>query len=182
MNIRKILFGLGVVLVATYWGAMATYASPRPSFTMQIVPPECTIDVIDDGLGPVQVVTCPPPDPIDEPDEGTEAPPTPGLEPGADMPSEVPPAQSVRRLYSPSDMVDLLAMFDTQGLKPNMPSGIMIPKRPVDIVMKRETNGSNFGMWAVAIPAGLTLAAGVALYVLVPGFRRVLLRLLRGKM
>ncbi|MGH7196875.1 MAG: hypothetical protein ACREGJ_03890 [Candidatus Saccharimonadales bacterium] len=54
---KKLLALVGLV---TLLAAEPAFAANGSQFQFRIVPQECTIDTVDNGQGPVQVITCPP--------------------------------------------------------------------------------------------------------------------------
>jgi hypothetical protein len=94
-------------------------AAPQPAFNVQIVSPECTLDTIDNGSGPTQVITCPPnadsglapisdDSPVGNP-QSIQLPPAGGDDIGAEQPGQpgeenhgkpqLPPSLSVPELH-----------------------------------------------------------------------------------
>jgi hypothetical protein len=108
-----IRLGIGLV-VAAFLCTPFVEASSQPTFKVQIVAPECTIDTINDGSGPIQIITCPP---------GT-IDPEPNPTPGEDTPisdsgngiDTTPASQVSQRIYSPNDTFSLLEILQDPDL------------------------------------------------------------------
>jgi hypothetical protein len=128
------IIGLGIIVVALA-PAVRVDAVSQPTFNVQIIAPECTLDTIDDGLGPVQVITCPPgtvdptpPDPVN----GSSG--TGSLGNGGDSQSAANPQVS-QRFQSSADTFTLLETLKDLGVTLNLPKNSGLPFNKPDVAV-----------------------------------------------
>lgn len=84
---RRLLLGLLALLLHAPVPAQAA-TQDTTQFQLRIVALDCTIDIVDYGYGPIQVITCPepPPDPEPEPTPSPAPEPSPNQGPAAALP------------------------------------------------------------------------------------------------
>lgn len=155
----RVVAGLGFTMfVVLCVPAERAYALPQPSFKMEIVAPECTVDAVDDGTGPIQVITCPP---------GTLPPDGAGS--GGAEPSEAGIVIS-QRLDSSNDALtlrDLLETLQDSGMAVALPDESALFPHPdngtVESDKKSTSDQQNAFIVTVAVVAAtlVVLVAGM---------------------
>lgn len=166
---------IGLVCVSTD----VVSASPNTSFKLQIAAPECTLDTIDDGFGPVQVITCPP-GTID-PGDGTTNEETIIInEDGARSVGD--DTRVSQRFNSSIDTLALLEVFRDPDLSLDVLDRIGDQQRRTgtDIIPSSGTEESSF-IQSVVIPSivAAVVVASAAYFVTGPRLVKYLFRLFR---
>jgi hypothetical protein len=159
--IRNLRVGFCLSVAVTLLSpALFVGASPQPTLKMQIMPPECTVDTVDDGMGPVQVITCPPGTiPLEETEESGSIIATP---------SEASSIIS-QRLDLPNDTLVLLDLLDElreSGMAVELPDEITALRDAQDTATnsQRESVASQQNTFIVTV-----LVATSTLLVLIGG-------------
>lgn len=101
------------LMVGSLFSATSVGASPQPTFKMEIFAPECVLDTIDDGSGPVLVATCPP---------GT-VDPNPGTGDNVSNEDESTDIVATQRMTSPADTLAMLEILRSSGMSVELPEG-----------------------------------------------------------
>lgn len=151
--------GLGVVVAGLSLAVLLPVvagASSQPTFKMEIVAPECTFDTIDDGSGPVLVVTCPP-GTVNTPDQDQN---TESIEASNNIVAS-------QRLYSPADTLSMLQVLESSGMVVDLPEGFDPTFQASDVLPNTEkkveatTGGPVFTAAVVALVVGAIASAAV---------------------
>jgi hypothetical protein len=168
---RRWIVGIGMAAIL-FTSSPLVNAAPHPSLKMQIVAPECTLDVIDDGLGPIEVITCPPGviDPDPDPNEGTNGGTGNGTGNNATDgvgDGEVASFQVSQRLQSVGDSLVLLEMLKDSGMTIELPGGGTLSPTHSDVITKSKDDNSTVietSLVSIVVVAAATMIIGTILY------------------
>jgi hypothetical protein len=160
------IISIGLVTVLL-WPSVSASAVAQPSLKMQIVAPECTLDTINDGLGPVQVITCPV-GTID-PDGGTDFG-------GANSGGSINGGnnggstniQVSRRLQSPADDLVLLELLQNSGMTIEIPGVDALSLPHSDVISKSDNMNSSVVQNSLVL-----LAVAVGVVIILVGFLHI---------